>query len=435
MSAKKINKTYIWIFICIAVAGLTFSYFAHTHERLKTGTDSVVQVRPVKYMVVKEYSRQNARTFPGLVREAGETRLAFRVGGTLQKLDVVKGQRVKKGDTLAVIDPRDYNINLARLKASLEEANASFAAMAAGAREEDIASLSAQVTAAKANLEQSRKNWERLERLVKENFVSRSQYDAATADLSAVQARHDAAVQELKKARTGARAEDIAAAKARIKQLKASIKAAEYALGDTVLRAPFDGIINQKPVENFEAVAPGQHIVSLLDFSTVDVHTDIPEEMVLKRKSFNKIAVVLDAYPRRIFQSTIKELGLKTDQANQSFPLAVSLSMPADLDIQPGMTASIMITYSDNKPDSSRNIMIPATAVFSNEKGDVCTWKIDTETLTLSEVKVTVKGIHGDFITVTNGLTDGDHIVTAGARFLTRHQKIKLIQTHGNSAS
>lgn len=435
MSGKKINKKVIWILLCIAVAGLSFGFYVQTREPSGADAPAAVQVRPVKYMIVQHHTGQNIRTFPGLVREAAETRLAFRVGGTLQKLTVVTGQRVQKGDALAVIDPRDYRINLTRLKASLEEAQASFAAIQSGARKEDIASLTAQVTAAEANLDRSRKNWERMDFLVKENVISTSQYDMATADLSAAQAQYDAAVQELEKGRTGAREEDITGAKARIKQLKASIKASEYALSDTVLKAPFDGIVNQKLVENFEAVTPGQHIGSLLDFSTVDVRTDIPEEMVLKRNSFTGLSVVLDAYPQQVFPAVVKELGLKTDQANQSFPLTVSLTMRDRIDIQPGMTASVKIAFSNTSMDNNRKIMVPASAVFSNEKGEACIWKIDMETLTISTTKVTVNGINDDFVVISHGLVEGDYIVTAGARFLTRNQTIKLMKTNGTSAS
>jgi RND family efflux transporter MFP subunit len=273
-----------------------------------------------------------------------------------------------------------------------------------------------------------------LDHLVKENIVTKSQYDMATADLSAGQAQYDAALQELKKGRAGARAEDIAAAEARIKQLEASIKAAAYALEDTVLKAPFDGIINQKLVENFEAVTPGAHVVSLLDFSTVDVRTDIPEEMVLKRKSFTELTVMLDAYPQQAFPASIKELGLKTDPANQSFPLTASLVVPTGTDIQPGMTASVNIAYSDNSPGLDQNIRVPAAAVYSDEEGSPCIWKIDIETLAISATKVMIHEINGDWVSIASGLSDGDHIVTAGARFLTQNQIIKPMETDGNSA-
>lgn len=435
MSGKKMNRKITWSLLCIALAGVIFVFFVQARDRIQPDLPPTVSVRPVKYMVVKQNSGEDSRIFPGIVREAGETRLAFRVGGTLQKLDIAIGHPVKKGDILAIIDPRDYKINLTRLRASLEEAIASLSAMESGARKEDIVSLTAQVAAAKANLERSRKNWERLTRLVKENFVSKSQYDMATADLSACQAQYDAAVQELEKGKTGARSEDIAAANARIKQLKASIQAAAFALEDTVLRAPFNGIINRKLVENFEAITPGQPIVSLLDFSTVDVRTNIPEEMILKRKLFTELVVELDAYPGRVIPAVIKELGLKTDHASQSFPLTVSLTLPGGIDIQPGMTASVKIGYSDNSSGSNRNIMVPATAVFSNEKGEPCVWKINTKTMMLSAAKLSIKEINDDFITIISGLIDGDHIVTAGARFLNPNQKIKLMKSSGNTAS
>ena len=81
-----------------------------------------------------------------------------------------------------------------------------------------------------------------------------ARYDKTKTALDAARANVTVVAQELKKAKTGARAEDIEAAQARIKSLSAELKAAENALADTVLKAPFTGYVNHKYVENHETV-------------------------------------------------------------------------------------------------------------------------------------------------------------------------------------
>jgi RND family efflux transporter MFP subunit len=246
------------------------------------------------------------------------------------------------------------------------------------------------------------------------------------ADFTNSKAAYDTAVQTLEKAKKGARAEDIHAAKAKIKQLKASLAAGKYALKDTVLKAPFNGIVNSRFVEKYETIGTDQPIVSLLDFASVDVKTAIPEQMMLKRSVFTKISCTLEAYPGRVFPASIKELGLKTDTANQSFPLTVSLDMPSGIDIQSGMAASLTIEY-PREDLQNLEFLLPSTAVFSDSNGHACVWKVDPQTFKVSKVLIKASRVKEDAVFVTAELHPGDRIVTAGARFLIPDQKVHLL--------
>lgn len=110
---------------------------------------------------MSEGSTNEIRSFPGLVKAASDTKLAFRVGGPLIQFDVRIGQRVVKGDVIARIDPRDFEINVMRLTATLDEARANLKAMRVGARAEDIALLEADLRAAQARLTEAKNSHKR----------------------------------------------------------------------------------------------------------------------------------------------------------------------------------------------------------------------------------------------------------------------------------
>ncbi len=412
--------------LCLGAAGLTAGFLKSQDPGVLSGEPAITAARPVKSMVIQTRPDLEKRTFPGLVEVANETRLAFRVNGTLHELNPAIGQSVKKGDLIARLDPRDFELNIQRIDASLDEAQATLRAMESGARKEDIAALTAQTDAARANLERSKKQLGRLNMLIKQQVITKSMHDQGVADYKTSKASYDAAVQNLEKARNGARQEDIDAARARIRQLEANLSAARYALEDTRLTAPFDGIINQKFIENYETVAAGHPVISIMDVSTVDVKTAIPEEVMLKRNEFNTLSCQLDAYPEIVFEARIKELGLKTNTANQSFPLTVTLTMPAPLDIQPGMTASLTIAYAEHRNDQA--IYLPAAAVFADNDGTPCAWKIDPETHRVSKVAIQTRGVKDAGLIVTAGLNAGERVVTAGARFLTGGQKVRIME-------
>jgi len=383
-------------------------------------------------MIIEKSSGLETRVFPGLVQSAGETRLAFRVSGVLSEIHVLTGQKVRKGESIARIDPRDFKLTVLRLQASLEEAIADLEAMENGARKEDIVAFEAQVKASYATFVKNQKQLNRFDQLVRSQFITNAQHEQAVADFTNSKAAYDTAFQTLEKAKKGARTEDIHAAKARIKQLKASLSAGEYALKDTVLKAPFDGIVNNRFVEKYETIGTDQPIVSLLDFKSVDVKTAIPEQIMLKRSVFTKISCTLEAYPDMVFPATIKELGLKTDTANQSFPLIVSLDKPDGIDIQSGMAASLIIEY-PRENMQNWEFLLPSTAVFSDSNGRAGVWKIDPQTLKVSKVLIKAGRVKKDVVFATAELQPGDRIVTAGARFLIQDQKVCLLNhSQGN---
>ena len=420
-------KKVLWS-VCFGVVFLGF--FIWVQNPSENNEINEIQGRPVKSIRIQTRPGLETRTFPGLVHAVGETDLAFRVSGILHEVNVVTGQKVSKGQVIARMDPRDFHLAILRLQASLEEAQATLNAMENGARKEDIAALTAQVTADKANLVQSQKQLDRFDKLILSQFITTAQHDQAVADFKTKKAAYDTDVQKLAKAKKGARKEDILAEKARIKQIRTNLLAGKNALEDTELKAPFDGIVNQRFAERYETIAIGQPIVSLLDVETVDVKTAIPEEILLKRDLFTRISCTLDAYPGKVFSGAIKELGLKTSSANQSFPLTVSLDIPGEMDVQPGMIASLEIQYR-LEAAGDQGFFLPSSAVFSDNRGLACAWKIDPTTLMVSKIQIQTGRVQKDMILVLAGLNEGDRIVTAGTRFLIPGQQVSLLNPLG----
>jgi multidrug efflux pump subunit AcrA (membrane-fusion protein) len=391
-------------------------------------------IRPVKVIMVEESATKERRSFPGLVNAARETKLAFRVSGPLVALDVRIGRHVQKGTTIARIDPRDFEINVMRLTAALNEARANLKAMKSGARKEDIARLEAELIAARSRLNDARKDFQRHEDLLAGRAVSQIRYDTAKTALATARANVEVLNQQLKKARTGARIEKIEAAEARIARLATDLKAAQNALDDTLLKAPFDGYVSRRYVENFENVRAGEPIVSFLDVSNVEVDTAVPEDLIIRRSFIHDIHCTLDAYPQQRFTATVKEIGRKTDSANQSYPLTVTLDIPEGLVVEPGMAATLQVSLSSTAK-LQNGFLLPAGAVFANPDGRSCVWRLDLAQMKVVKTPVTTGRLNKDTIHILTGLESGDRVVTAGARFLQEGQPVRILQRRGEGRS
>lgn len=430
---KKICLLLTMLFLMALGVGYTFLGKKNEAGAKQTGPQTV---RPVKVMTLRSKAHTEQRSFPAVVQAAREVDLAFRVGGPLVELNVEIGQQIKQGAVMARIDPRDFKLNCIRLAAALKEAQAGLKAMKSGARAEDIASLKAQLKAAQAQMADAETNYQRQRKLLAHGATARAAYENARTAYDTARANVDVVRQNLKKARSGARIEDIQAAEAGIKRLEADIKAAANALKDTVLRAPFSGYVGQKHVDNYESVEANKAIFTLLDFSRVEVRSAVPEDIIIRQDEIAAVNCTLDAYRGQTFAATIKTLGRKTDAAHQSYPLTASLTLDQNRPIRPGMAATleIILTNSKNGKSHADRFMVPMAAVFADSSGRSCVWRVDTKTMRVVKTAVAAGRLHKDEIEITKGLSAGDQLVVAGARFLAENQKIRVLKSEGGRA-
>lgn len=385
-------------------------------------------VRPVKIYTVLKKTSSKTRAYPGVVSPARETKLAFRVSGPLVELNGSIGRYVKKGEAIARIDPRDFRVNLNRLLEVKKEAQAHFLVMKNGARKEDLARLEADLAAANARMLNADTDFKRYKILLKKQFVSQAQYDGIKVAFDTATASVESITQELNKARNGARKEVLEATQAQIQRMDLDVEAARNALDDAALRAPFDGYIASRFVENHENIRAGEPVVSLLDISTVEVHTAVPEDFIISRSAVSDIYSILEAYPEKRFKARIKEIGKRTGDTGQSYPLTVVLDVPRGCVVDPGMAATVHAVI-EQPGNLGQSFWIPGSAVLADDEGRSCVWQIPTETMAVNRVGVTTGNLSGTSIEILSGLKQGDKIVSAGSRFLRDGQIVTILKS------
>lgn len=391
-------------------------------------TEDTDTARPVKSMVVRAESPKEIRELPGVVKAARETELAFRVSGPLVAYDIRVGQKVSEGDVIARIDPRDFKVAVSKVSAALAEARANLKAMKQGARPEDLARLEAEHRAVSSRLADAKTNFERQSNLLAERATSKAMYDNAKTALDSAQANLDVLDQELKKAKSGARSEDIEAAEAVINRLSADLSSAQNALADTTLTAPFDGYISRRLSENHEFVQAGRPVATLLDYSKLEVKTSLPEELVVRRDKILDVFCMLEVFPDKKIPATIKEIGRQSDATNQSYLMTVVLDLPEQLMAESGMAATVYAVF-QNGEHAGQGFDLPTTALVSDTKGSSFVFRVDENTMTAVKTRIATGELSGGLIRVVDGISDGDRVITAGARFLRDGQKVRLMDT------
>ena len=366
---KKLIRRLIGLFVVIiAICSVLFVDWKKEPEPEKE------LIRPVKTIVVQENLSERKYQYLGTVEAADEAELSFEVTGSLISLNVKKGDRVKKGQLLAGLDPRDFENALA---------------------------------VARADAEKARIILKRLKPAAKSGAVTKQQLTDAEATAATTDARLKTQIKAM---------EDT--------KLKASF---DGIIAD-ILVENFESVKAKQPIAILQTI-------DNVDV-TVDVPESRIAEMdpkkIGKRKGEVKFVMSMDYFPDRTFVVTPKEFKTKADELTSSYKVTFTMPRP-DVTILPGMPATVTETI---KVDTgkAKGFLLPADAVPVDTHGKYFVWILTGEqsgVFTVQRQDVEVGEMTGDRITVTTGVSAGDRIAAAGVHILKQGQKVSLLDNGG----
>lgn len=386
--------------------------------------------RPAKVFTVAEQTSQVVRRYPGLVLPSQEIELSFRISGSLIELPVLASQQVLKGDVIAQLDTRDLKSQAAQMQSAIDQAVAQLSLLKSGARAQEIAALEAALDASQAQFSQAEDNVVRSRQLAERGTVSTAKLDQDEAALRVAQADVRAKQEELSLAKEGARSEEIASAEASIRGLQAQLGTIQDSISDATLRAPFNGIVARRDVDNFTNIQAGQAVVLLQALSIIHVSFDVPAPDVTQLAASGpeniSNTVILDALPGELFPSETVEFSVQASSGTQTYRGRVAVKVPENALILPGMVGTVITSA----PGAKSHLSVPLTAIAATAEGNSKVWVVDNDN-TVSERSVTLGELIGASVEVTEGLQSGETIVSAGISALVPGMKIRPVDKIG----
>jgi HlyD family secretion protein len=223
--------------------------------------------------------------------------MAPEAAGRLVELAVSRGDAVRKGDLLFVLDEREATIARDQVRADLAEAEAKLADLGKGDRPEEIAVYEAQRAAAEAQLAMDLPKLRRREELRQTDMVSIEARDEAAAAVNSDRARIAEAEARIASARLAGRADAIAAAAAVAAADRARLAETERRLAERRVQAPEDAIVDDTLYRLGEQVDAGSSVVSLLPPGNIKVRFFLPEAILGRVHVGDKVRLSCDACP------------------------------------------------------------------------------------------------------------------------------------------
>ena len=240
----------------------------------------------------------------------------IRVSGYIQEVRFREHQYVHKGDTLLVLDNREYIIKVKEAEAALLDAHGTQDVIPSGVETShtNVAVQEANIAEAKAKLWQLEQDYHRFERLMRDESVPRQQYEQAKAAYDAAKARYDALVAQKNAAvsqYTEASKRTIGA-EANILRCEASLDIARLNLSYTVLTAPYDGYIGRRTLEPGQYVQSGQTISYLVRSKDKWVTANYKETQIAHIFIGQEVIIKVDALPGRRFRGRVTAISEAT---------------------------------------------------------------------------------------------------------------------------
>jgi membrane fusion protein, multidrug efflux system len=332
-------------------------------------------IRPVRYQQVFISSGEQTRTFSGISKAGTETRLSFRVGGTLHTLNVKVGDRIKKGQVIAAIDDSDSRLEYQKILDSLNKSLL-------------------QKDTAKSNLD-------RIKSLYENNNVSLREYESAKDQYATANSAYNADKrnEELKK----------------------------RALSYFKLYSPSDGIVASLHVEKNENIQTGSTIVEINTGDDIEVTVGMPESFISRVKTGETVNVRFSSIKNKVFDGKISEVSYISGSQSSTYPVTITLTAPTQ-DIRPGMPCEVIFTLSSQQ--KSDNLIVPANAVGEDTGGNFVFTVTDTGDgfAAVHKKKVTIGTLTREGFEILTGLQDGEQVVTAGIAKLTDGMKVRMLK-------
>jgi len=231
--------------------------------------------------------------------------LSFEVSGRIDQMAVSEGARIHKGEVLARLDPRRlaWVQDAARAKRATQREQVR--ALMAGTRPEEIRKLEAELAAARAQVTNAERSYQRVRDLKRKRLSSPQQSDDAktAADAAAASVRSLQAALDL--ARAGPRKEDIAAAKATLSALEADLGLAEYNLQQATLLAPSDGVVQSRILEPGDMASPDRPVYTLALTEPLWARVYVPQPSLGKLRQGMPAYLTSDSFPNKIYRGWV----------------------------------------------------------------------------------------------------------------------------------
>ena len=329
-------------------------------------------IRPVRYQEVTTGGGGSMRVFTGTAKTGIESKLSFKVGGTIEQINVKVGDFVNKGGMIAELDDTDYRIKVKEAEAGLKQAE------------------SQELNA--------KNNYDRAKSLYETNSIAKSELEAARAQYES--------------------------AAANVEGMRSTLEYTRLQLSYTRLLAPVSGSIAVCNSENNENVQTGQTIAILIVGSDMEIELGIPENIINRIKSGMNVEITFPSL-NNTFNGVVSEVSPSIDVNSSTYLVNIKILNPT-IDVKSGMAANVSFKFEGS---SSKEVLIVPIAAVGEDSDGSFVFLVEPDDGNIATIKkqhIQIGELTSDGFEVISGLSLNQKVATAGLQSLLDGQKVRI---------
>ncbi len=397
---------------CLGAVALGGLLLGCSHEPAAKEPVAQVQIAAAKQTTIERVVQAEAVLYP--LQEAAITP---KISAPVARFLVRRGDKVRRGELLAVLENKDLAAAAAENKGAYEQAQAAYNTAVKGTLPESWQKAELDVRAAKQELDAEQKIYDSRQNLYKQGAISRKDLDQARVAYVQARNQYDIAQSHLQALQSGGKQAALQQAAGELQSAKGKYEGAEAQLNYTEVRSPITGVVTDRPLYPGEIASPGTPLITVMNLSQVVARAHIPQDQaaLLKIGDPATIAAGTQKFPGKV---TVVSPAL--DSSSTTVEVWVQAANPG-AKLRPGSNVNVQMV-AGTVPNA---IVVPASALLTSGQGQTSVMVVGSDSRAHQQsVEVGVR--QGDEVQIAGGLKPGTEVITQGAFGLPDNTRVQV---------
>jgi multidrug efflux pump subunit AcrA (membrane-fusion protein) len=378
-------------------------------------------VRPVQLGDAKRDSIERLIVVDGILRALNQSPVTPKVTAPVARFLVNRGDHVREGQLLAVLENKDLAAAVVDAKGTLDQAESALRNISSGNVPDNVTKAQADVQAARQAMEAAQKLVESRQQLLQQGAIARRLVDEANVAYAQAKGQFDTAQRHLESVQSVSRVEDVKTAEGQRDSAKGKYEAAQAQLAYSEVRSPMSGVVAERPLFPGDVAQPGMPLMTIMDISSVIARVNVPQGQA----GYVKIGQSAKVVSADGTEATGKVTVVSPALDPQGTTVEVWVQIPNSGEkLRPGGTVHVTITA-----DAVRNaVVVPPPALLPSSEGGTAVFTVGAD-MVAHEHKVTVGIRTPEKAQILEGIDPGAKVIVAGGLGLEDGAKVKLAES------
>jgi HlyD family secretion protein len=372
---------------------------------------------PVQVAVAKLGSIQRTVQAEAVLYPVKQATIVPKITAPVQRFLVQRGDHVRQGQLLAVLEDRDLVASAQESKQLYQQAQAGFETTRSLTMPDDLTKAQTDVASAREGLDAARKLYDNRVSLLREGALAQKLVDDAKVALVQAQSQFETSQQHLKSLQSVGRTEQLKNAQSQMEAAKSHYQSSQAQASYAEVRSPISGVISDRPLNIGEMASAGSALFSIVDISRINARANVPvHEAALIR--VGRPATISE--PNGELTGKVTVVSPAVDPNTTTVQVWVEVRNKGEV-LKPGVTAQLSIDVGE----IDNTVVVPAAAILSSEDGGDKVMLAGADGLA-HESKVRVGVRTADEAQILSGVKPGDRVIVEGALGLDDNAKVNV---------